>query len=69
MKPAMCSNDDELQVAMLHYDIGEVGEMHHNHAKNVLYLRTPVSEIAQRLKKPEQDIQRLLDSAKAEDAG
>ncbi len=54
---------------MLHYDIGEVGEMHHNHAKNVLYLRTPVSEIAQRLKKSEQDIQRLLDSAKAEDAG
>jgi uncharacterized protein YyaL (SSP411 family) len=53
-----------LQVAMLHYDIGEVGEMHHNHAKNVLYLRTPVSEIAQRLKKPEQDVQRLLDSAK-----
>jgi uncharacterized protein len=57
-------SDDELQVAMLHYDIGEVGEMHHNHAKNVLYLRTPVSEIAQHLKKPEQDVQRLLDSAK-----
>ena len=57
-------NDDELQVAMLHYDIGEVGEMHHNHAKNVLYLRTPIAEIAQRLKKTEQEVQRLLDSAK-----
>ena len=33
---------DELQVAMLHYDIGEVGEMHHNPAKNVLYLRASI---------------------------
>jgi len=57
-------SDDELQVAMLHYDIGEVGEMHHNHAKNVLYLRTPIAEIAQRLKKAEQEVQRLLDSGK-----
>ncbi len=57
-------SDDELQVAMLHYDIGEVGEMHHNHAKNVLYLRTPIAEIAQRLKKPESQVQSLLDSAK-----
>jgi uncharacterized protein len=56
--------EDELQAAMLHYDIGEVGEMHHNHAKNVLYLRTPIAEIAERLKKPEQEVQRLLDSAK-----
>jgi uncharacterized protein YyaL (SSP411 family) len=56
--------EDELQAAMLHYDIGEVGEMHHNHAKNVLYLRTPIAEIVERLKKPEQEVQRLLDSAK-----
>jgi len=56
--------EDELQAAMLHYDIGEVGEMHHNHAKNVLYLRTPIAEIVERLKKPEQEVQRLLESAK-----
>ncbi len=42
---------DELQVAMLHYDIGEVGEMHHNPAKNVLYLRASISEVAERVKK------------------
>src|SRR5438270_11237082 len=42
---------DELQAAMLRYDIGEVGEMHHNPAKNVLYLRASVEEIAERLKK------------------
>jgi uncharacterized protein YyaL (SSP411 family) len=33
---------EELQVAMLHYDIGEAGEMHHNPAKNVLYVRASV---------------------------
>src|SRR5689334_11716655 len=30
---------DELKVASLHYDINEVGEMHHNSAKNVLFVR------------------------------
>jgi uncharacterized protein YyaL (SSP411 family) len=55
---------DELQVAMLHYDIGEVGEMHHNSAKNVLYVRASVEEIAERLKKTPQQVTALLDSAK-----
>ena len=55
---------DELQVAMLHYDIGEVGEMHHNSAKNVLYVRASVEEIAERLKNTPQQVQALLDSAK-----
>ncbi|MGC2697542.1 MAG: thioredoxin domain-containing protein [Candidatus Angelobacter sp.] len=57
-------SDDELQVAMLHYDIGEVGEMHHNPAKNVLYLRASVAEIAERLKKSSKEIQAVIDSAK-----
>ena len=33
--------EEEAQVAALHYDINEVGEMHHNPAKNVLYVRAP----------------------------
>src|SRR5216684_3818632 len=41
--------EEEAQVACLHYDINEVGEMHHNPAKNVLYRRAPVEEIAVRL--------------------
>ena len=56
--------DDELQVAMLHYDIGEVGEMHHNPAKNVLYIRASVEEIAGRLKKTPEEVQAILNSAK-----
>src|SRR5262249_33876617 len=57
-------DSDELQVAMLHYDIGEVGEMHHNSAKNVLYVRAGVEEIAERLKKRADEVQTLLDAAK-----
>jgi hypothetical protein len=55
---------DELQVAMLHYDIGEVGEMHHNPAKNVLYLRASIEEVAERVKKTPQEVQTILDAAK-----
>ncbi len=55
---------EELQVAMLHYDIGEVGEMHHNPAKNVLYLRASVEEVAERVGKSAEEVQELLDSAK-----
>jgi len=40
-------SDDELQIAMLHYDIGEVGEMHHNPAKKrAVPSRPGVEEIA-----------------------
>lgn len=55
--------DDELQAAMLRYDIGETGEMHHNPAKNVLYIRTSLEEIASRTKKPLEQVQALLKSA------
>jgi uncharacterized protein YyaL (SSP411 family) len=57
-------SDEELQVAMLRYDIGETGEMHHNAAKNVLYVRTSLEEIAARVKKPVAEVEALLNSAK-----
>ena len=41
--------EEESAVAGLHYDINEVGEMHHNPEKNVLYVRASVEEIAMRL--------------------
>ncbi len=56
--------DDEAQVASLHYDINEVGEMHHNPAKNVLYVRAPLDEIAKRLSLSIARVQELLNSAK-----
>ena len=41
--------EEEAAVAGLHYDINEVGEMHHNPEKNVLYVRASLEEIAKRL--------------------
>ena len=55
---------EEAEVALLHYDINEIGEMPHNHAKNVLYVRAPVEEIATRLKLPTERVRELLASAK-----
>jgi len=56
--------EEESQVAALHYDINEVGEMHHNPAKNVLYVRAPIDEIARRMNLSEEHVKDLLDSAK-----
>src|SRR6185437_8462616 len=56
--------EDEAAVAALHYDINDVGEMHHNPAKNVLYVRTSLEEISKRLNKNLEQVTALLDSAK-----
>jgi hypothetical protein len=56
--------EPEAAVAALHYDLNEVGEMHHNPAKNVLYVRASVDEIAQRLKLAPGRVEELLASAK-----
>ena len=55
---------EEAQVAALHYDINEVGEMHHNPAKNGLYIRASVEEIARRMNLTPERIAELLASAK-----
>ncbi len=56
--------EEEAKTACLYYDINEVGEMHHNPAKNVLYVRAPVEEIARRLSLAPERVQELLNSAK-----
>jgi uncharacterized protein YyaL (SSP411 family) len=55
---------EEAEVAALHYDINEIGEMHHNPAKNVLYVRAGLDEIARRLSVSEDRVRELLASAK-----
>jgi uncharacterized protein YyaL (SSP411 family) len=57
-------DEEELQVASLHYDINEIGEMHHDPAKNVLFARAPVEEIGKRMSLPAPCVQELLQSAK-----
>jgi len=54
----------EFEIAALHYDINEVGEMHHNHEKNVLWVRVPVAEIASRTARSRDEVSALLESAK-----
>lgn len=56
--------EDELKVASYYYDIGEVGEMHHNPHKNVLFVRASIEEIAVRLGIASDRVRALLDSAK-----
>ena len=56
--------EEEAQVVALHYDINEVGEMHHNPAKNVLYVRESVEEIAGRTNLGRERVGELLASAK-----
>jgi uncharacterized protein YyaL (SSP411 family) len=41
--------EDEAAVATLYYDIQQVGDMHHNPAKNVLHIAMPLEEVARRL--------------------
>ncbi|MGC2620403.1 MAG: thioredoxin domain-containing protein, partial [Acidobacteriaceae bacterium] len=55
---------EELAVADPYYDIGELGDMHHDPKKNVLYRRFSLEELAQRLQRPAADVDRDLQSAK-----
>jgi uncharacterized protein YyaL (SSP411 family) len=57
-------NADELAVAAAHYDIGERGEMHHNPAKNVLWVRDSVEQIAAAQNATPEAIAVLLTSAR-----
>jgi uncharacterized protein YyaL (SSP411 family) len=57
-------SEEEAHVAALRYDISEVGEMHHNPAKNVLYVRASIEEISSRMEFSPERVQALLDSAR-----
>src|SRR5258708_22789681 len=56
--------EDEAPVAAVYYDINEAGDMHHTPAKNVLYVRSSVEEIARRLNIAEERARMLLDAAR-----
>ena len=56
--------EEAAQVASLHYDINDIGEMHHNPAKNVLYQRASMEEIAARLQLSSERVGEILRVAK-----
>ncbi len=55
---------DEARVAELYYDVGARGEMHHNPAKNVLWIARDLEEMAATLGTSEADARLLLARAK-----
>ena len=57
-------SDEEFQAAALHFDINEVGEMQHDPAKNVLWVRAMPGEIASRMGIEVSKVLDLLASAK-----
>jgi uncharacterized protein len=57
--------ENELEVAALFYDIGDLGDMHHNPAKNVLHNRYALETVAARVGKTPEEAGKLLESARA----
>jgi uncharacterized protein YyaL (SSP411 family) len=56
--------ENELAVAGLYFDIGELGDMHHNPKKNVLHVKYTVEEVAQKLAREVEDVRRDLELAR-----
>jgi uncharacterized protein len=58
-------NPDELGVAEIYYDIGEIGDMQHDPSRNVLHVRYTLEEVARRVGLTEVEAGDLLVSARA----
>jgi len=56
--------EQEAEAAALRYDINEIGEMHHNPAKNVLHVRASLEEISHRMSLAPERAEELLAAAK-----
>jgi hypothetical protein len=56
---------EEMAVASAYYDIGEIGDMHHNPAKNVLHVRGTLEGVAKANKITLDEAKGRLESAKA----
>jgi uncharacterized protein YyaL (SSP411 family) len=54
----------EFEVAARYWDIGELGDMHHNPAKNVLHVKRTLEELAAQTGQAIEDLRPLLDSAR-----
>jgi hypothetical protein len=54
----------EFAIAAPYWDIGDLGDMHHNPQKNVLHLRKTVGEVARDAKVPVEEAAHLLSTAR-----
>jgi uncharacterized protein len=57
-------SQDELAVAAIYWDIGELGDMHHNPARNVLYRKFTLEQVAGETGKPAAESVALLNTAR-----
>jgi uncharacterized protein YyaL (SSP411 family) len=64
LEEALGKGTELYQVAAAHYDVQPAGEMHHNAAKNVLWVAVSFEELARRLKKGEKEVQGVVAEAK-----
>ena len=55
----------ELEFAARYWDIGELGDMHHNPAKNVLHVKLSLEEVAEQMHLPVESLRPLLVSARS----
>ena len=55
----------ELDLALRYWDIGELGDMHHNPAKNVLHVKQTLGELAVQTGQSVDQLRPLLDSARS----
>jgi uncharacterized protein YyaL (SSP411 family) len=55
----------ELDFAAIYWDIGELGDMHHNPAKNVLHVNRTLTELAAQTGQAEEQLGALRDGARA----
>jgi uncharacterized protein YyaL (SSP411 family) len=56
---------DELDFACIYWDIGELGDMHHNPAKNVLHVQQSFEQMAERTGRSVEQLRGLRDAARA----
>jgi uncharacterized protein len=56
---------EEMEIAAAYYDIGDLGDMHHNPAKNVLHVKQTLDAVAARAGKTRTEAQALLGTAHA----
>jgi uncharacterized protein len=55
---------EESHIIELYYDVGPNGEMHHNPAKNVLWVSREPAEIAELLGKSKEEVEKIIADAK-----
>jgi uncharacterized protein YyaL (SSP411 family) len=55
--------ESELAFAGLYFDIGEMGDMHHNPKKNVLHVKYTLEDVAEKLSRSADDVRNDLESA------